>query len=281
MNKEQQTRLINTLSVPTFVGSEDRLVTYICDFLRENNIEYHVDKYNNVYATKGTSDIYPCVVAHTDTVHVLDDIIVKQEDNKLFAVNSYNQKTGIGGDNKAGVFVCLELLLTQDILKAGFFVSEEVGCIGSKLCDLDFMQNVGYFMQFDAPFNNWVSQFSDGVKLFSKDSSFFKKINPIFKKNLPNFNKVGYGYHPYTDVSVLGAYFNRACVNYSVGYYNMHTKNEYVIIDDVELCLNVAKKLLLKLGYEKYIRSGGSLIDGGCLVDVKYLEDKLNKYRNK
>lgn len=255
MNNEQLTRLINTLSIPTFVGRETLLVEYICEFLEKHKINYYKDEFNNIYATKGEAETYPCVVAHTDTVHKITDIIVKQDGNKLYAVDKNNNKTGIGGDNKAGVFVCLELLLQKKVLKAAFFVSEEIGCIGSVVSDFTFYENVRYFMQFDAPFNSWVSHFSDNVELFDIGGQFYKKIKPILVKNLPDFDKIGLGDHPYTDVSVLSRYTNISCINYSVGYYNMHTEKEYVIIDDVELCLNTAKEIIKKLGNKTYMKS--------------------------
>jgi hypothetical protein len=47
--------------------------------------------------------------------------------------------TGIGGDDKCGVFACLTLLKELPYVKAAFFVSEETGCHGSLKADPRFL----------------------------------------------------------------------------------------------------------------------------------------------
>lgn len=273
-------RLIETLSNPTVYGAEDRMRDYIVNALNERNIPNYVDKYGNIYAVKGSAEYFPCVVAHIDTVHPLEEFTVHEDNFILTAINKYGEQTGIGGDNKAGVFVCLELLEHFDAIKAAFFVSEEVGCLGSYLSDPEFFKNVGYAIQFDAPFNNWVSHYSDGIRLFAVDSEFFDKINPIFESNLPGYGIKSLGYHPYTDVSALKSLYDFSCVNYSVGYYNMHSKREYVSILDVDICLTTAVKLIESLGQKYYFLPK----DNKKLITESFKQDKehlLNFYKQK
>ena len=74
--------LKDVLSVPTKTYQEHLMVEFIVNWLTENNIPHYIDKFNNVYATKQTDgDItyFPCVVAHTDTVHNIDTINVVEE----------------------------------------------------------------------------------------------------------------------------------------------------------------------------------------------------------
>ena len=92
-------RLIDVLSVVTTWGHEVAMINYIKKFCKANNIEHYVDGSGNVYATKGVAEYYPCVVAHTDTVHDIDKIFVKEKDGNLYALNEHNMKTGIGGDD--------------------------------------------------------------------------------------------------------------------------------------------------------------------------------------
>ncbi len=273
-------RLIETLSNPTVYGAEDRMRDYIVNSLNERNIPNYVDKYGNVYAVKGNADYFPCVVAHIDTVHPLEEFTVHEDNYILTAINKHGEQTGIGGDDKAGVFVCLELLDRFENIKAAFFVSEEVGCLGSYLSDSEFFENVGYAIQFDAPFNNWVSHYSDGVKLFSTDSEFFEKINPIFEECLPNYSSSNLGNHPYTDVSALKSLYDFSCLNYSVGYYNMHSKREYVSILDVDICLTTAVKLIESLGQKLYFLPK----DNRRLINESFkrnIENRLNSYKTK
>lgn len=279
LNMINKNKLIETLSVPSYSGVENLMSDYIVKTLNEKNIPNYVDKYGNVYATKGESEYYPCVISHIDTVHPIETFTVRENNNILTAWDENNNQTGIGGDNKAGVFVCLELLEHFDAIKAAFFVSEEVGCLGSYLSDPEFFKNVGYAIQFDAPFNNWVSHYSDGVKLFSIDSDFFQKIHSIFENNLPNYGIKNLGYHPYTDVSALKSLYDFSCVNYSVGYYNMHSKKEYVSVPDVDLCFKTAIQLIESLGNNLYFleKSKRLLTER----DIKDLESRLLMYKKR
>lgn len=251
---DSKQRLIEVLSLPSFSGKESRVSDYITKFCHEHGIDTYMDTHGNVYATKGEADFYPCVVSHIDTVHRITEIVVKENDyGDLYAETPDGVPTGIGGDDKAGVFVCLEMLLHAEVLKAAFFVAEEVGCLGSYLSDPKFFENVGYAIQFDAPFNNWISYHSDGERLFEIYSSFFLTIEEIFKTDMPGYDRTKcLGYHPYTDVSALKRLYDFSCINYSVGYYNMHSRTEYVVIDETFACLEMAKKMVAALGNQKY-----------------------------
>jgi hypothetical protein len=57
--------------------------------------------------------------------------------------------------------------------------------------------------------------------------------------------------HPYTDVSQLKKKIDVSCINISCGYYNMHTKNEFVCLSDVEDAINTAVALVEEFGYER------------------------------
>lgn len=245
------------LSIPSYSGNERKLVNFICEFLEENKIPYKVDELFNIYCTKGDADIYPCVVAHTDTVHNNNHIDVRTELKKNCrnvlkeAYKGYDAKgkpTGIGGDDKAGVFACLTLLLELPVLKASFFVSEEIGCKGSKEADEAFFENVGYAIQFDAPFDYMVTEVSSGVPLFDRRSEFFKKANTV----LIEYIIPEYGSHPFTDVYALKKLFDFSCINLSIGYYDHHTADEYVILEDVENGIKIGREMIASLGYEKY-----------------------------
>lgn len=130
--------LKEVLSVPTKTYQEDLMIEFLENWLTENNLPFFTDKHQNIYVTKLTEKVdedfyFPCVVAHTDTVHKLDVINIREENlpnaqNELKlalkAYNNFDEPTGIGGDNKCGVFACLELLKELPNLKVAFFVSE-------------------------------------------------------------------------------------------------------------------------------------------------------------
>jgi tripeptide aminopeptidase len=256
--------LKEVLSVPTKTYKEDLMVHYLTNWLEQNNIEYYTDSHKNVYATKKvTEDLpenfyFPLVISHTDTVHPLDNINVVEEqlpdaqNNIKLALKAYNddgEPTGIGGDDKCGVFACLTLLKEMPYLKAAFFVSEETGCHGSRKSDPKFFENVGYGIQFDAPENWMITEFCFGTKLFERNSEFFEKCNTVLTEGL---QRVEYMRHPYTDVQALKELYDFQCINFSIGYYNYHTRHEYVVVDDVFNGIEVGKKMIESLGYTKH-----------------------------
>lgn len=254
--------LKEVLSIPTKTYQEGLMVEFICNWLSENNIPFYVDQFNNVYATKQTDEdvsYFPCVVAHTDTVHNIDTINVVEEqlpnaqkEIKL-ALKAYNDKgnpTGIGGDDKCGVYACLELLKELPNLKVAFFVAEETGCKGSFNADPEFFKNVGYVIQFDAPENNMISEYLMSKPMFNRNSEFFKVGGRLITEHFPSDTK--YHSHPYTDIYPLNKNFDLSCFNISIGYYNYHTKNEYVVVEDTYNGIKVGKLMIEELGYTKH-----------------------------
>jgi tripeptide aminopeptidase len=254
--------LKSVLSVPTKSYQEQLMIDFISHFLEKENFDYTVDDHNNIYVTKQTNpniEYFPCVVAHTDTVHNIDTINVVEEylpnaqgelKLSLSARNNEGRHTGIGGDDKCGVFACLELLKLLPNLKVAFFIAEEVGCKGSSNADPTFFENVGYVIQFDAPENNMISEYLMGKPMFNRNSEFFSVANRLITEHFPKDTK--YKQHPYTDIYMLNQKFNISCFNLSIGYYRYHTKYEYVVIDDVFTGITVGKNLIDELGYTKH-----------------------------
>jgi di/tripeptidase len=260
--------LKEVLSVPTKTYQEQRMVEFLVNWLTENNIDHYVDDKMNVYATKQeTSELpedfyFPCVISHTDTVHNIDTINIEEMmlpnaqgeiKPSLKAYNDSNLPTGIGGDDKCGVFACLTLLKELPNLKAAFFVSEETGCHGSRAADPQFFKNVGYGIQFDAPENWMITEKCFGQILFDRDSDFFQKVNEVLTEGMVN-EDMQYMVHPYTDVYALRSLFDFSCVNFSIGYYDYHTKNEYVVIEDVFNGIEMGRKMIQLLGYKLHYK---------------------------
>lgn len=259
------------LSVPSKTYYEEDMVEFLCDELDTiPGVSYYRDDMMNIYAVKGElnkGEYYPMFIAHTDTVHhKVDKIIVKEEN--LIRPNTFGKEfdevkapclkaytedglpTGIGGDDKCGIFICLELLKTLDKVKIGLFVSEETGCHGSSKCDENFLQDVGYITQYDAPGNHLITEICSGVRLFERDSEFFNKSLSVIEKSFGNEMLVQS--HPYTDISQLKKKIDVCCINMSCGYYNMHSNQEFVCIEDVEKAILAGINMVNELGYLKY-----------------------------
>ena len=58
--------------------------------------------------------------------------------------------------------------------------------------------------------------------------------------------------HPYTDISQLKKKIDVSCINMSCGYYNMHSVQEFVSLDDVKNAIEAGKKMVAVLGLKKY-----------------------------
>jgi len=254
--------LKEVLEIPSFSGMENLVVEYIIKFCNIHSFKYKVDEHNNVYITKGKpnkGDYYPCVVAHTDTVHYDQKHLIKNNikisiletivDGKV-RLGGFDpvklKATGIGGDDKCGVYLCLKLLLEFDVMKAAFFVKEEIGMQGSQYADEKFFKNVGYAIQFDGPTRNWFSKSLMGQDLWNE--SFMTDIKPLLENyKVDNFSK-----DPYTDVYQLVKKFDFCAAVFPTGYYNWHSPQEYVIPEETEECYELGRESLIKLGNKKY-----------------------------
>lgn len=259
--------LKEVLSVPTKTYQEDLMIIFLEKWLTENKISYYRDDYGNIYATKKVDEVgdnfyYPCVISHTDTVHGLEHINIREEqlpnaqgEIKL-ALKAYNDDgypTGIGGDDKCGVFACLTLLQELPYLKAAFFVSEETGCHGSRRADKSFFENVGYGIQFDAPENWMITERCFGQLLFDRESDFFRACDKVLTEGMIP-QDMQYMVHPYTDVYALRGQFDFSCINFSIGYYDYHTRNEYVVVEDTFNGIDMGKRMIEELGYNLHYK---------------------------
>lgn len=205
----------------------------------------------NIYITKGDAELYPCIVAHTDTVHDMVDWfeIFETSDGCLFAMNVQTmEQTGIGGDDKVGVFICLEMLRTTDNIKVVFFKDEEHGCLGSQKADMRFFDDVSFVLQCDR------RGYEDFVRsIFMEDmydQSFSEAIAPLLKKYKRKECLDG----GMTDVWQLADKGLEVCVaNMSCGYYNPHSDEEYVDVDEVKSTLDFVKELFKTLDGKQWI----------------------------
>jgi len=155
---------------------------------------------------------------------------------------------GIGADDKAGIFVCLNLLQRFEHIRAVFFATEECGCVGARKADARFFDGVAYVMEFDCPSRNMMSYTSSGVRLFANDGDFIKTATPVLQKHGTTL----WQHHPYTDIMAIRNRFPISCLNLSCGYYNWHAPNEFVSLRDVPLAIEQGAALVSTLDHVRY-----------------------------
>ena len=300
MDNVSLTRFKELLSIPSKTYQEEHMIEYLSWVLESiPGVDYYTDEMGNIYATKKEDDFkgyLPMFVAHTDTVHSLvPEIVVKEQTlpkpstfgrtfddtqyNVLKAYTPEGNPTGIGGDDKCGIFICLEMLRTLSNVKVGLFVSEETGCHGSRKCDVKFLNDVGYIVQYDAPGDHLITEYCSGVRLFEGNGEFINRALPVIESSMNT--TMDLQSHPYTDVSQLKQKVDVSCINISCGYYNMHTPNEFIVLDDVDKAIRTGINLVNEFGYEKQVYAyEAPKYSYGGLFNLEDAEDDLGDWDN-
>jgi acetylornithine deacetylase/succinyl-diaminopimelate desuccinylase-like protein len=91
-----------------------------------------------------------------------------------------------------------------------------------------------------------------GQVLFDRDSEFFEVVDKVLSEGMTEQRQ--YMIHPYTDVYALRGLFDFQCINFSIGYYNYHTMNEYVVIEDVFNGIEMGREMINRLGYRLHYK---------------------------
>ena len=186
VNPIDKNLLFLTLSVQSESRRTHWMEKFIFRFVQKLQIDGQVitcaaDKAGNIYITKGVADLYPTMVSHMDTVHDIvpgSEYQVRSDGTKMWAVNPKDGKdTGIGGDDKVGVFVTLSLLRALPVFKAAFFVDEEIGCVGSNMADMTFFDDSSLVLQCDRKGANDFVDNIMGTDLYGE--GFSQEVEPI------------------------------------------------------------------------------------------------------
>lgn len=210
--------------------------------------EIVTDEWNNVFIRKGGPGVVPCVAAHIDSVQPLRPVEIVEQAGVLVGFDEHRQRTGIGGDDKAGVFVCLELLERFDNIAVALFAAEEIGCMGAKHAPAAWFENVGFVVEFDCPGRGLVSYTSSGERLFANHGQFIQIAAPVLQAHgLSRWQQ-----HPFTDVMALRRRFDFSCLNLSCGYHHWHRPDEHVVVAEVEAAVNAGEALIAALGNRAY-----------------------------
>lgn len=240
-------KLKEVLSIQSESYNQFRMFAYIIRQLNSIGCNYYT--YNGcIYATKGKTDTYPCIASHMDTVHSIEENLTAVEVNgNITGINAVTMsQTGIGGDDKVGIFIALQCLESFDNIKAVFFRDEEVGCEGSYTSNKEFFDDCSFVLQCDRRGNTDFITNASGAQLSS--TKFQDDVFPIISSYGYSFN-VGM----MTDVMALkqsGILCSMA--NISCGYYNPHCFDEYVNIADVFHCLEMVIDIIKSIGNGSY-----------------------------
>ena len=241
--------LKEVLAIPTQTYLECEMIAWLQRHFAQRGIATEVDKIGNLLAVKGDpGKPYPLVAAHTDSVHECRPITIIEDGERLIAHDRNGNQCGLGGDDKSGIFICLELIDRFDHIKGAFFVSEEIGCVGSLNAPARWFGDVGYALQFDSPCDDIVTYTCNGMRLFPDEGEFAEIALPL----LEEFGCTNWQHHPYTDAMALKKRFDFVCMNLPAGYFNMHSSREYVVPEAVENSVQLGQALIGSLGTRHY-----------------------------
>jgi hypothetical protein len=154
------------------------------------------------------------LVAHLDKVNDIPTIISTSD-----AGNVLSSPQGIGGDDRAGVYMLFRIgeLTGCHLL---FCEDEEIGRIGAgKFTRSDIFPAVNYIVELDRRGDN--------------DAVFYNCANLDFIKFIESFDFVE-ARGSCSDISEVAPHLDIAAVNISTGYYQEHSTNEYIRLDVVE-----------------------------------------------
>ena len=223
-------------------GQEAAIKKFVQEQLAGVELAVEEDTFGNIFITKGTAVSYPCVTAHLDEVHVPVEKYLVIDGDMIYAVDATGERTGIGADDKNGLWIIIRLLHEKPLLKVALFVQEErdgeiAGCRGSRACSLDFFNDVRYILAVDRKGDSEVVTVGKGDIRLCYDDMFPPEI----------LHKYGYECVPggRTDVVALKERgLQVPCCNIGCGYYNAHKPDEYTLFSHLEKALEFVGKLI-------------------------------------
>lgn len=209
-------------------------------------------QYKKVIETKeyvyAEGDIPVALVAHMDTVFKTqpEDVFYDRQKNVMWSPD------GLGADDRAGVFMIM------NIVKAGFrphiifTTDEEIGGLGAKELSKKKMpfKELSYIIQLDRRGTN--------------DCVFYDCDNPEFTAYIEKFGFVE-TWGTFTDISYLCPAWGVAGVNLSVGYENEHSAVETLHVNAWKATFEKVKNILseTEFPYFKYIPVDYAALYGG------------------
>lgn len=185
-------------------------------------------------------DIPIALVAHMDTVF-------KQPAAELFYDRQKNvmiSPTGMGADDRAGVFAIIKIIEAGFRPHIIFTTDEEIGCVGSNLLSYHPcpFKDLRFIIQLD--------------RRGADDCVFYDCDNPEFEKYIESFGFVT-AWGSFTDICELCPSWGMAGVNLSIGYRDEHTVSEVLFVGHMLNTIEKVKKILSETNIPsfKYIKS--------------------------
>ena len=152
------------------------------------------------------------------------------EGDKVFTVDRLWNRVGCGADDKNGLWVILNLLHSEPVLKVAMFVQEErsgslAGCRGAGACDLGFFDDVKFVLECDRKGNSDVVSIGKGDTLLCEPSFIPQDILRKY-----GYEMVRGGKTDVVELKMRG--LEIPVCNISCGYYDAHKNRQRHFIDE-------------------------------------------------
>ena len=229
LEEDEKKLLLDIFHIYAPTNGESSLSIFLAKFLESQKIDFTMDAYNNIYSIKYPGE--PILSAHQDCVGDLSCgklanfvDIYDFDDIQILKGNG-----NIGADDKIGIFlILLYLTKVNKNINFAFSTGEErsvptgIKTIVSDIKELEAFKKAPYCIVLDR---------KNSGDIICKENSYGSKafddaLSEIGKKY--DYASVKGGH---SDTATFSEYMNAA--NLSVGYYNPHTKTEFVIIQDM------------------------------------------------
>lgn len=196
------------------------------------------------------------LVAHMDTVHKESvKTICYSKDGTIVM-----SPEGIGGDDRAGVYMILQIIKKYRC-HVLFCEDEESGGIGAQeFAESDIIPEINYIVELD--------------RRGSHDAVFYDCNNPEFTKFVTDFGfKEEMG--SFSDISIIAPKLKVAAVNISAGYYCEHSRHEYVDLQVMKKNIELVGKMV-STPSEKFEYIEAVYFRHSSLWGSRYYEDILD-----
>lgn len=177
------------------------------------------------------------LTAHMDTVHkelvkdFYEDVQVCINGNTTHTISS---PQGIGGDDRCGVYEILQVLEAGYRPYILFCEEEEIGGIGSdKFCATKYINELSklkFLIELD--------------RANANDLVFYENTNQDWIEWVEDETNWKIAWGSFSDICNLSPACGIASVNLSCGYYKAHTKQEYVVMEEMFEAIEIIKHLL-------------------------------------
>ena len=186
--------------------------------------------------------------AHVDTIHPPKDVKMGK-----FIITG----DGLGADDRAGVYACMQLKKKYPQISVLLTNHEETGGIG--------MENM--IKHLDGKAEDIFSHINLAIAVDREGCGHFVTYNTLPKEVEIYANMFGWwkDWGTFSDIELFSDEYGIPSINVSCGFHEQHTKHEYLVRDELDLCIRRLEAMINNPINKRY--------------DIPIHEDKYAYYR--